>query len=136
MSCHWKCCGTKWSELLQSLHGKPLFSALYGTYTVTLEELKIVFKASTVANQTNAPKVTEHKQHKRLVSKKYGGGSVTPRDEVAGNSKKAAMLLKYRPHLISSPSKSSPETFSPSSGQRTWTPTLPVLRPLQMREQF
>jgi hypothetical protein len=26
--------------------------------------------------------------------------------------------------------------FSPPSGQRTWTPTLPVLRPLQKRRQF
>jgi hypothetical protein len=36
----------------QALHGKPLFSALYGTYTVKLNELKSVLKASGQAGQT------------------------------------------------------------------------------------
>jgi hypothetical protein len=36
----------------QALHGKPLFSALYGTYTVTLNEMKNVLKASSQAGQT------------------------------------------------------------------------------------
>jgi hypothetical protein len=42
----------------RGLHGKPLFSALYGTYTVTLDELKALLKASTLADQTNSPKAT------------------------------------------------------------------------------
>jgi hypothetical protein len=42
----------------KGLYGKPLFSALYGTYTVTLHELKAVLKASTLAGQTNLPKTT------------------------------------------------------------------------------
>jgi hypothetical protein len=42
----------------RALHGKPLFSALYGTYTVTLQELKAVLKANTLADQTNLPKTT------------------------------------------------------------------------------
>jgi hypothetical protein len=35
----------------KALRGKPLFSALYGTYTVTLNELKIVLKASSQRGQ-------------------------------------------------------------------------------------
>jgi hypothetical protein len=42
----------------KGLHGKPLFSALYSTYTVSLHELKAVLKASTLAGQTNPPKTT------------------------------------------------------------------------------
>jgi hypothetical protein len=36
----------------KALRGKSLFSALYGTYTVTLNELKNVLKASSQAGQT------------------------------------------------------------------------------------
>jgi hypothetical protein len=32
------------------LHGKPLFSALYGTYTINLDELKDVLKTSTLTD--------------------------------------------------------------------------------------
>jgi hypothetical protein len=35
----------------KALRGKPLFSALYGTYTVTLNELKNVLKASSQTGQ-------------------------------------------------------------------------------------
>jgi hypothetical protein len=42
----------------KDLHGKPLFSALYGTSTVTFDELKDLLKASTLADQTNSPKAT------------------------------------------------------------------------------
>jgi hypothetical protein len=35
----------------EALHGKPLFSALYGTYTVTLNELKSLLKASSSAGK-------------------------------------------------------------------------------------
>jgi hypothetical protein len=36
----------------QVQRGKPLFSALYGTYTVTINDLKSVLKASSQAGQT------------------------------------------------------------------------------------
>jgi hypothetical protein len=36
----------------KALIGKTLFSALYGTYTVTLKELKSLLKASTTAGRT------------------------------------------------------------------------------------
>jgi hypothetical protein len=46
----------KQAELLQSLTGKSRFSALYGTYTLALHELKAVLKASTPAGQFKTPK--------------------------------------------------------------------------------
>jgi hypothetical protein len=36
----------------KALDGKTLYSALYGTYTVALQELKALLKASTTANPT------------------------------------------------------------------------------------
>jgi hypothetical protein len=39
----------------KGLRGKLLFSALYGTYTVTLQELKAMIKAKTLADQTSLP---------------------------------------------------------------------------------
>jgi hypothetical protein len=36
-----------------ALQGKPLYSALYGSYTVTLNELKSLLKSSTQARQTS-----------------------------------------------------------------------------------
>jgi hypothetical protein len=38
----------------KALAEKPLFSVLYGMYTVTLNELKVVLKASAQAKQTDA----------------------------------------------------------------------------------
>jgi hypothetical protein len=52
----------------KAVHGETLFSALYGTYIVTLDELKAVLKASTLADQT----LQGNKQRRRRVSKKYG----------------------------------------------------------------
>jgi hypothetical protein len=62
----------------KGLHGKPLFSALYSSYTATLHELKAVLKARTLADQTNLPKTTDNKQRIRMVSKKCGGGRGAP----------------------------------------------------------
>jgi hypothetical protein len=42
----------------KGLHGKPLISVLYSTYTVTLDELKALLKANTLGDQTDSPKAT------------------------------------------------------------------------------
>jgi hypothetical protein len=42
----------------KGLHGKPIFSAQYDTYTVTLHELQAVLKANNLASQTNLPETT------------------------------------------------------------------------------
>jgi hypothetical protein len=70
----------------KALSGKTLFSALYGKYTVALQELKAVLKASTPADPTHSPKptptqedgFTEARRRKRQSS-----------DEAAQTSKKA-----------------------------------------------
>lgn len=43
----------------EAVFRKTFFSALYGTHTVTLNELKAVLKASTSAGRTTTPKATE-----------------------------------------------------------------------------
>jgi hypothetical protein len=52
----------------KGLNVKPHFTALYGTYTVTLQELKDTLKASILAGQTNLPKTT-WQQTRRMISK-------------------------------------------------------------------
>jgi hypothetical protein len=58
MVCHCKCCGRKQSKLLQRSPWKTIFSALYGTYTVPLHELKAMLKVSTLAGHSNLPETT------------------------------------------------------------------------------
>jgi hypothetical protein len=61
------CENEKWSSIFSTaegnrqncckiISGKNLFSALYGTCTVALHELKAVLKASTPAGQSKTPK--------------------------------------------------------------------------------
>jgi hypothetical protein len=40
-----------WASYCKALSGKTLFSALYGTYTVALQELKALLKVSTTTRQ-------------------------------------------------------------------------------------
>jgi hypothetical protein len=108
--------GTSYSK---GLRGKPIFSDLYGTYTVTLQELKAVIKATTLADQTNIPKTTGQQANKE-----------DDFLESAGTDQNADRL-KHPP-----PRRSSPETFLPLSRQQTWIPQLPVVRPIQMRRHF
>jgi hypothetical protein len=42
-------------NLCKALSGKTLFSALYGTYTEALHELKAVLKANNLASQSKTP---------------------------------------------------------------------------------
>jgi hypothetical protein len=46
------------ASFCKALTRKPLFTDLYGTYTVTLGELKAVLTMSTAARQTKVPKST------------------------------------------------------------------------------
>jgi hypothetical protein len=69
------------------LNGKNLFSALYGTYTVALHELKAVLKASTPAGQSKTPKsaTTQEDCFKEILRRKRHSTN-----ETAPTSKKAA----------------------------------------------
>jgi hypothetical protein len=105
MVCHCKCCGGKRSEILQRSPWKATFSALYGTYTVTLQELKAVIKAKTLVGQTNLPK--------QMVSKKFGGGRGAPPTKPQKLQRKRQCRPKFWPPWTFPPSRWSPETFRP-----------------------
>jgi hypothetical protein len=79
--------GGKQAELLKVLNWKNLFSALYGTYTVALHELKAVLKASTQAGQSKTPKsaATQEDGFKEVRRRKRHSTN-----ETAPTSKKAA----------------------------------------------
>jgi hypothetical protein len=44
------------ASVCKALNGKTLFSVLYGTYTVTVSDLKATLKVSNTAGQSTAPK--------------------------------------------------------------------------------
>jgi hypothetical protein len=63
------------ASFFKALSGKTLFSAIHGTYTVTLGDLKAMLKESNPAGQKTAPKTAGPPPPRRLVSRKSGGGS-------------------------------------------------------------
>jgi hypothetical protein len=81
----------------KGLRGKPLFSVLYGTYTVTLQELKAMPKARTLAGQNNLPKQQGSKQGRKMVSKKYRGGRGAPPTKPPELQRKWQYRPKRRP---------------------------------------
>jgi hypothetical protein len=92
--------GDNRASYCKALTGKPLFSALYGTYNVTLIELKVVLNVSTLTSQTISPK-TEGEQlaqdegFKEVCRRKWHNT-----DEAAQTSKKAAVQDKTSHALI------------------------------------
>jgi hypothetical protein len=94
MVCHCKCCGRKRSELQQSSPWKPTFSALYGTYTVTLQGIKAVIKARTLADQTNIPKTTGQQTNKKDDFQEVRRRKRRATNETTGTSKKATVQNK------------------------------------------
>jgi hypothetical protein len=101
----------------KGLHGKPLFRALYGTYTVTLQELKAVLTARTLARQTNLPKTTGQQQLKGRFPVSTEAGEARHRRnhrkfKETGSADQNVARLKTSP-----PRKSSPETLSPPPPQ-------------------
>jgi hypothetical protein len=64
MGCHCNAAEGNGASYCEGLRGKPLFSAMYGTCIVTLQELKAVIKARTLADQINIPKTTGQQTNK------------------------------------------------------------------------
>jgi hypothetical protein len=89
----------------KAITGKTLFSALYGTYTVTLHDLKALLKASSPASQSVTPKCAAPG---RMASKKSGGASDTAATRPLRQRRRQCLLLYSHPKT-----KSSPATFSP-----------------------
>jgi hypothetical protein len=68
--------------------------SLYGTYTVTLQELRVVLKASTLAGQNNLPKATGQQTTQEDGFQEVRGRKRRATDETTGTSKKAAVQTK------------------------------------------
>jgi hypothetical protein len=70
----------------KAITGKTLFSGLYGTYTVTLQELEAVLKASSPDGQSETPKstATQEDGFKEVWRRKWHSTN-----ETAPSSKKA-----------------------------------------------
>jgi hypothetical protein len=75
----------------KALHGKALFSALYGTYAVILHELKALLMANTLAGQTNSPKAKGQQTTQEDGFQEVRGRNRDATDETAGTSKKVAV---------------------------------------------
>jgi hypothetical protein len=97
--------GAEWSAIVnpaeesgasycKCLRGKQLFSAMYGTYTVTLQELKAVIKARTLADQTNTPETTGQQTNKEDVFQEVRTRKRRATDETTGTSKKETVQTK------------------------------------------
>jgi hypothetical protein len=80
----------------KGLHGKLLFSALYGTYTVTLEDLQDLLKVSTLADQTNSPKAIGQQTKQENGFQEVWRRKRRAPDETDGTSKRAAVQEKRR----------------------------------------
>jgi hypothetical protein len=78
----------------KGLHGKTLFSTLYGTYTVILDELKDLLKASTQADQTNSPKATGQQTTQKVGFQEVRRQKRRATKETAGTSKEATVQTK------------------------------------------
>jgi hypothetical protein len=81
----------------KALTRKPLFSALYGTYTVTFIELKAIIKASTLAGQTESPKDAREQLRQDKGFKEVRRRNMHNTNEAAQTSKIAAVKDKCLP---------------------------------------
>jgi hypothetical protein len=88
----------------KGLRGKPLFSALYSTYTVTLQELKAVIKARTLTDQTNIPKTTGQQTNKEDDFQEVRRWKRHATNETTRTSKKVTIQTKT-PTALNIPSK-------------------------------
>jgi hypothetical protein len=100
-----------------ALQGKNLYSALYGAYTVTINELKSLLKASSQAGQSNQGDG----------SRKYEEGRHLTA-EAARSPKKAAIPI--------SAGQVPTKNFFASSGQAAWTLTLLSRCPTPQRRRL
>jgi hypothetical protein len=116
----------------KALSGKSLFSALFGTYIVALQELKAVLKASTPGGQSKTPKstTTQEDGFKEVQRRKRNST-----DETTPTSKKAVPTAAS--DAVDTPPKVviTCNFFAPS-GQPPWTRILPVRRLQHKKRQF
>jgi hypothetical protein len=79
-----------WASYCKALSGKVLFSALYGTYTVVLQEIKALLKVSTTTPQT-AKKPTQEEGFQEVRRRKRHSSN-----EAARTPKKILVTQRLR----------------------------------------
>jgi hypothetical protein len=89
--------GENGASYCKSLHRKPIFSALYGTCTVTSHELKAVLKGDTLADRTKSPKTTGQQTTQEHGFQEARRRKRRATDETAGTCKKKAVQTKTSP---------------------------------------
>jgi hypothetical protein len=110
----------------KALDGKTLYSALYGTYTVTLQELKALLKASASTNQTLKHTSTQEEGFTEVRRRKRQSS-----DTAAQTPKKAAPAATSAP--ADAPSKVATRNYFAPLRTTPWTPTLPARSPPRKR---
>jgi hypothetical protein len=90
----------------KTLDWQTLYSALYGSYTVALQELKALLKASATTNPTPKPTSTREDGFTEVRRRKWQNS-----DNAAQTSKKAAPSAASA--LADAPSKVATRNFSP-----------------------
>jgi hypothetical protein len=95
----------------RALTGKTLYSALYGTYTVTLKELKDLVKASIIAPEFNKAENTEENPKEEEGFQEVRRRKRQSSDETAKTAKKAAVQAKTSPTVKSQPKEVTTRNF-------------------------
>jgi hypothetical protein len=94
----------------KALSGKTLYSALYGTYTVTLNELKGLLKASIFSEEKGNSKSTGE-PHQEEGFQEVRRRKRQNTDETSKTVKKTAVKAKTPPLLNSCPTKVATRNF-------------------------
>jgi hypothetical protein len=118
----------------KGLHGKTHFIVLYGLYSNITR-----VKDRAQGELPSRPNPSSHRETNNAGGWFPGSTEVeAARRRNCRNFEESVSVDQNVARLKhASLRRSSSETFSlPPSGQRAWTPTLPVLRPLQMKRQL
>jgi hypothetical protein len=112
----------------EALSGKPLYTALYGSYTVALQELKGLLKASVQAQRSVATKCaelsrqqedgfTEVRRHKRRNSQETKKAAMLP---AAADSQREITTRNFFAPYVTLAWKRTPRTPRPHQWRHLW----------------
>jgi hypothetical protein len=118
----------KQEKFFKNLSGMTLFSALYGTYTVNVNELKAALKANNVAGQNKSQKVIRKQQIHEEVFQEVRRRKRHSTDETPPKSEERTAQVEMSPAAMRN-------FFAPSPRQRIWTRILPLPRSFHMKRK-
>jgi hypothetical protein len=119
------------SNYCKALSGKTLYSALYGTYTVTLDEFKGLLKTSIRSQENEPPKSTGPSPQQEEGFKEVRRRKRQNSQETAETAKKAATLLTAN----TGPKEVPTRNFSAPYERIAWTRTPRAPRTPHRRQQ-